>query len=143
MRKQDHQHADPRETRPGYDPVPDIERALRRYVELVETDRAIDLGWPNWINIPSKVAQVAALRLHAAATREEAERGDRILAAVCPGLVNTEASRPWFSDMSQAQSPAEAAEDVSWLATVGSERRDLHGELVQHRRVLDFVSEVE
>ena len=29
--------------------------------------------------------------------------------ALCPGLIDTDASRPWFEDMSQAQTPAEAA----------------------------------
>jgi NAD(P)-dependent dehydrogenase (short-subunit alcohol dehydrogenase family) len=32
-----------------------------------------------------------------------------LVAAVCPGLVDTEASRPWFADMGAARTAAEAA----------------------------------
>jgi len=46
----------------------------------------------------------------------EAGRRGILINAVCPGLVDTDASRPWFKDMSTAQSPAQAAVDVLWLA---------------------------
>ena len=36
----------------------------------------------------------------------------RLLMAQCPGLIDTDASRPWFDDMSSAQTPAHAA--ASW-----------------------------
>jgi hypothetical protein len=54
--------------------------------------------------------------------------------AACPGLVDTRASRPWFTDMSGAQSPDEAAVDIVKLATGPVEPR-MYGELVQHGRV--------
>jgi hypothetical protein len=49
-----------------------------------------------------------------------------------------QASRPWFSDMSQAQSPDQAAGDVLWLATLPAGATEPYGELVQHRVTLPF-----
>ena len=57
--------------------------------------------------------------------------------AVCPGLVDTRASRPWFTDMSQAQSPGQAATDIVKLAT-GPIELQMYGELVQHGRILPW-----
>jgi hypothetical protein len=57
---------------------------------------------------------------------------------VCPGLVDTAASRPWFDDMSSAQTPSQAAEDVIWLATLPAGAREPYGELVRHRQVLPW-----
>jgi len=91
-------------------------------------------GWPDWINPASKVGQVAAVKVLAG----EAARRDILVNAACPGLVDTDASRPWFDDMSGALSPDEAAADVLWLATLRIGVREPYGELVQHRNVLPF-----
>ena len=55
--------------------------------------------------------------------------------AACPGLVDTEASRPWFKDMSGAKSADEAAVDVAWLAMTTDAP---YGELVQYRKVIPW-----
>ena len=92
-------------------------------------------GWSEFINIPSKVGQVATIRVYARARREEAERRGLVIDAVCPGMIDTASSRPWFEDMSKAQTPEAAARDVVWLAT--APRAEVpYGELVQHRKVL-------
>lgn len=117
----------------------DIERLMDDYVRLVEAGEAEARGWPDWINIPSKVAQVAAMKIMARDRREEARRRGILIDAVCPGLVDTDASRPWFADMSQAQSPAQAAVDVVWLATLPAGTKEPYGELVRHREVLPWV----
>lgn len=68
----------------------DLAREMDHYVEAVESDRAEAAGWPDWINIASKVAQVAATRIFARelATARSAPNG--ILAnAVCPGWLIT------------------------------------------------------
>jgi carbonyl reductase 1 len=110
----------------------ELDAVLLAYTAAVEAGAAAAEGWPDWINVPSKVGQVAAARI--VARDERAER--RFVAAVCPGLIDTAASRPWFADMSAAQSPATAAVDVVALAA-GALRRDaLHGELVQHGSVI-------
>jgi hypothetical protein len=65
-------------------------------------------------------------------------RKDRgLIAAVCRGLIDTGASRPWFDDMSGAQSPAYATVDVVELA-LGPPDPTHYGQLVQHGRVIPW-----
>lgn len=94
-------------------------------------------GWPEWINIPSKIGQVAAVRVYARDQRGQAMRKGQLIVATCPGLVDTRASRPWFTDMSQAQSPGQAAIDVVKLAT-GPIDPQMYGQLVQHGRIIPW-----
>jgi NAD(P)-dependent dehydrogenase (short-subunit alcohol dehydrogenase family) len=61
-----------------------------------------------------------------------------LIAAVCPGLIDTDASRPWFDDMSQAQSPAQAAEALLELALSPSADPAHHGQLVRFGQALDW-----
>ena len=113
----------------------DIDAAVAGYVDAVEAGRAEAEGWPDWINIPSKVGQVAAVRVVA---RDLAAAGtDVLVAAVCPGLVDTDASRPWFDDMSEAQSPDAAAAHLVRLALDPVDDA-WWGELVQFGRVLPW-----
>lgn len=113
-----------------------IDEVMLAYVDAVERGVAAGEGWPEWINIASKVGQVASMRVLARELREEAARRRLVIDAVCPGLVDTEASRPWFDDMSAAQTPAAAAADIVWLATTPYEAGLPYGELVRHRDVL-------
>src|SRR5688572_17764888 len=117
-----------------------VDDVLRAYVDAVERGTAAAEGWPDWINIPSKVGQVASMRVFARSMREVAEHRRLVIDAVCPGLIDTAASRPWFDDMSKAQTPAAAAADVVWLATTAYEPRLPYGELVQHRKVLPWAA---
>ncbi|MBM7081351.1 SDR family NAD(P)-dependent oxidoreductase [Micromonospora humidisoli] len=116
----------------------DVENVMDEYVRLVQKGEAEARGWPSWINIPSKVGQVASARVAARMMERDRPGHDVYVGAVCPGLVDTDASRPWFDDMSSAQSPDEAARDVLWLATRPAGSTPPAGELVQHRRVLSF-----
>lgn len=116
----------------------DADKVMDGYVEAVETGRAAAEGWPDWINPPSKVGQVAAVKVLARELAGDAAQRDILVNAACPGLVDTGASRPWFGDMSGAQSPDDAAADVLWLATLPTGTRQPYGELVQHRKVLAF-----
>ena len=95
----------------------DLDQTMRDYAAAVRCGAAARHGWPEWINIPSKIGQVTAVRIYARDQREQAKRDGQLIAAVCPGLVDTRASRPWFTDMSHAQSPGQAALDVVKLAT--------------------------
>jgi NAD(P)-dependent dehydrogenase (short-subunit alcohol dehydrogenase family) len=115
-----------------------VDEVMLAYVDAVERGTAAAEGWPDWINIPSKVGQVASVRAFARARREEAARRRLVIDAVCPGLVDTAASRPWFEDMSNAQTPAAAAADVIWLATTAHDPSLPYGELVRHREVLSW-----
>ncbi|MBA2304761.1 MAG: SDR family NAD(P)-dependent oxidoreductase [Acidobacteria bacterium] len=114
----------------------DIDEAMNDYVAAVEDGRAASLGWPDWINVPSKIGQVAATKVFARDIWARAECAGILIDAVCPGLVDTEASRPWFRDMAAAQTPAAAARDIVWLATLSDDVRVPYAELVQHRRAL-------
>ncbi|MCE9578675.1 MAG: SDR family NAD(P)-dependent oxidoreductase [Deltaproteobacteria bacterium] len=118
----------------------DIARVMDDYAALVEAGRAEEVGWPAWINVASKVAQVASTKILARDLRDDAEARDLLFDAVCPGLVDTEASRPWFADMSAAQTPEVAARDVVWLATLPRGTRAPYGELVRHRAILPWTA---
>ena len=117
----------------------DLDDVMAGYVAAVEAGRAADEGWPDWINIPSKVGQVAAVRIYARDRHDQALRSGQLIVAVCPGLVDTRASRPWFADMSRAQTPDEAAVDIVKLATDPVEPQ-IYGELVQHGQVLPWAT---
>ena len=116
-----------------------VEATMDAYVSAVEAGRAVELGWPEWINIPSKIGQVATARI-AARDMARARSGDGILInAVCPGLVDTQASRPWFDDMSRAQSPSEAAQPIVDLLLTPAEATDPSGGLMQFGKPLPWV----
>lgn len=116
----------------------EVDAVMAAYAAAVRGGWAAAEGWPEWINVASKVGQVASARV--AARMVAAQRpGDGILVnAACPGLVDTDASRPWFADMSKAQSPEQAAVDVLWLATLPPGTTGPNGELVQFRKVLPW-----
>lgn len=95
-------------------------------------------GWPRWLNVPSKVAQVAAVRVVAAQRRPADLTAGTLVASVCPGLIDTGASRPWFADMSSAQTPEQAAGPVLDLALDRPFDPALYGELVRAGQVLPW-----
>ncbi|MFI5856219.1 SDR family NAD(P)-dependent oxidoreductase [Streptomyces parvulus] len=115
-----------------------VEYAVESWRGAIHNGTAREAGWPLWLNVPSKVAQVAAVRAVAAERRARDLADGTLVAAVCPGMVDTATSRPWFSDYSRAQSPARAAEAV--LDLVFTEHVDpaLYGELVRFGKVLPW-----
>ena len=74
------------------------------------------------------------VRVLARKRREADLASGTLIAAVCPGLIDTAASRPWFTDMSAAQTPAHAAAEPLRLA-LDPVNPDTYGELVQFGRV--------
>jgi carbonyl reductase 1 len=133
-------HLDPR-VRPQFDEarsLADIEAVIAGWGAAVHDGSAESQGWPAWLNIPSKVAQVAAVRVVAAERRERDLADGTLVAAVCPGLIDTAASRPWFTDMSQAQTPEQAAEAVLDLVLAPAVDPAAYGELVQFGKVLPW-----
>ena len=115
----------------------DVDALMRAWRDAVVAGRAAAEGWPDWINIPSKVGQVAAVRVLAGGRRTTDIRDGTLVAAVCPGLIDTPASRPWFDDMSGAQTPSEAAAAPLRLALDPLESR-FYGELVQFGRIIPW-----
>ena len=117
-----------------------VDAVVADWRRAVHDRRAEDAGYGSWLNIPSKVAQVAAVRAVARERRADDLAHGRLIMALCPGLVDTDASRPWFEDMSQAQTPAQAA---SWPVELAlSDRFDpaFYGELVQFARVIPWAT---
>jgi carbonyl reductase 1 len=115
----------------------ELDAAMLAWRDAVVAGRADEEGWPDWINIPSKVGQVAAVRVLARERRRAGLQDGTLVAAVCPGLIDTAASRPWFADMSAAQSPEEAAVPLLDLAL---DPVDPHhqGELIQFGEVIPW-----
>ncbi|MEV0285305.1 SDR family NAD(P)-dependent oxidoreductase [Kribbella sp. NPDC050820] len=130
----------PERLRPRFDGVPlaEVERAVEDWLRSVHDGTATEQGWPEWINLPSKVAQVAAVRAVAAARRSGDLAAGTLVAAVCPGLVDTRASRPWFDDFSQAKSPAEAVVPIVDLILADRVDPAMYGELVRDGKVLPW-----
>jgi hypothetical protein len=46
-------------------------------------------AWPGFVNIPSRIGQVAAVRTLAGQRREQDTVRGILLAAICPGMMNT------------------------------------------------------
>ncbi|HKH18801.1 MAG TPA: hypothetical protein VKA57_14835 [Solirubrobacteraceae bacterium] len=116
----------------------DVDATMRAWRDAVVAGSAAGEGWPEWINVPSKVGQVAAVRVLARERRSRDARDGTLIAAVCPGLVDTVASRPWFEDMSEAQTPEQAAIALLRLALDPVEDPRFYGELIQFGNVLPW-----
>ncbi|GAA3251307.1 SDR family NAD(P)-dependent oxidoreductase [Streptomyces lavendulae subsp. grasserius] len=115
-----------------------VEYAVESWRTAVHHNTAAEAGWPRWLNVPSKVAQVAAVRAVAATRRDRDLAAGTLIAAVCPGMVDTATSRPWFDDHGGAQSPADAARAVLDLVFAEHVDRALYGELIRFGRALDW-----
>jgi NAD(P)-dependent dehydrogenase (short-subunit alcohol dehydrogenase family) len=108
----------------------DVDQVVCAWRDAVRDGSALAGAWPAFINIPSKVAQVAAVRSLARERRAADARRHIFLAAVCPGMIDTAASRDWY-DMSRAQTPAEAARPLLDLVLDPAPDPGLYGELVR------------
>jgi NAD(P)-dependent dehydrogenase (short-subunit alcohol dehydrogenase family) len=116
----------------------DVEKVVEEWRTAVHDGMAAAQGWPEWINLPSKVAQVAAVRAVAEERRAADLAAGTLVASVCPGLVDTRASRPWFDDFSQAKSPAEAVRPIVDLIMADSVDPGRYGELVRDGQVVEW-----
>lgn len=118
-----------------------INEVMKEYVELVQADNDTKYGWPEWMNIPSKIGQVASMKILAREMiNQNANERNIMISAVCPGLMDTEASRPWFKDMSTAKLPDDAADDLIWLISRNEWDKETYGELVQYRKEIPWVN---
>ncbi|MGW3287079.1 SDR family NAD(P)-dependent oxidoreductase [Streptomyces sp. NPDC001002] len=115
-----------------------VEYAVESWRSAIHHKTAEEAGWPRWLNVPSKVAQVAAVRAVAAERREHDLATGTLIASVCPGMIDTATSRPWFSDFSGAQSPAQAARAVLDLVFADGVDPALYGELVRFGKALPW-----
>ncbi|MGZ4239530.1 MAG: SDR family NAD(P)-dependent oxidoreductase [Solirubrobacteraceae bacterium] len=115
-----------------------VDALIADWRESVLSGEAEEDGFGAWLNIPSKVGQVAAVRALARERRHGDLASGRLIMALCPGLIDTDASRPWFEDMSTAQTPAEAAAWPVKLALSATFDPAFYGELVQFGKVLPW-----
>jgi NAD(P)-dependent dehydrogenase (short-subunit alcohol dehydrogenase family) len=114
----------------------DVDEAVRRWRDAVSNGSDVGTAWPAFVNIPSKIALVAAVRALARTRRADDLARGVLIAATCPGMIDTATSRPWF-DMSKAQSPAQAATSLLDLA-LSAVNPEHYGELVRFGRALPW-----
>jgi NAD(P)-dependent dehydrogenase (short-subunit alcohol dehydrogenase family) len=126
-----HRHFDDLET------LDDVDTAIGAWRDVVRERRAPGQAWPAWINIPSKIGQVAAVRALARQRRAEDRARGILLVAACPGLIDTGASRPWL-DMTAAKQPAEAAQTLLDFVLDPDPDPQLYGELVLSGRIVPW-----
>ena len=107
----------------------DVDRAICTWRDEVRSRRAPGRAWPAWINLPSKIGQVAAVRVLAGQRRDDDLRRGILIAALSPGLIDTGASRPWL-DVRGAPGPEEVAGPLIELAFNPSPDESFYGELV-------------
>lgn len=86
----------------------DVDTEVARWRDAVADGSARAGAWPGFLNIPSKIGQVAAVRTLAAARRDTDLPRGILLAAVCPGMLNTPTSALWWN-VDTAATPARAA----------------------------------
>ena len=119
-----------------------IDAAMGDYVSAIEAGIAEREGWPAWVNVPSKIGQVAVTRSFAKAYAGNANHPDGVLInAACPGVTLTDATKDFMDTVFRGvtpQTPDEAAKDLLWLITLPPGTSAPYAELVQHRRVLTF-----
>ena len=118
-----------------------VDGLVAEWRAAVHSGQAAQLGYGTWLNIPSKVAQVAAVRAFAHQRRQTDLANGTLIAALCPGLIDTAASRPWFQDMSTAQTPTQAAAwpvELALSTTSADTLATFYGELVQFGKVIPW-----
>ncbi|KUL40444.1 SDR family NAD(P)-dependent oxidoreductase [Actinoplanes awajinensis] len=125
-----HRHFD------GLSSLDAVDTATAGWRDQVRDGSARAGAWPGFVNIPSKIAQVAAVRALARQRRSsDTERGI-LVAAVCPGMMNTPTSALWW-DVSAAPSPEQAAVPLLSLA-LDPIKPDHYGELIRDGAVLPW-----
>ena len=119
-----------------------VNAAMDAYVEAVEAGTAEAEGWPAWVNIPSKVGQVAVTRAFARwAQRSGALPEGALINIANPGVTLTDATRGFMGGVfreADAQTPEEAASALLALATLPAGVTAPYGELVEKGRVIPF-----
>ena len=120
----------------GLSSLDDVDKRVAAWRDAVKDGSARAGAWPGFVNIPSKIGQVAAVRTLAHQRRADDMARGILLAAVCPGMMNTPTSALWW-DVSTAPTPAQAAVPLLELV-LGPVNPDHYGELVRNGRVLPW-----
>lgn len=116
----------------------DVDKQVAAWRDAVRDGSARSGAWPVFVNIPSKIAQVTAVRTLARQRRDNDTARGVLVAAVCPGMINTPTSAKWW-DVSDAPTPAQAAVALLDLA-LDPVDPEHYGELVRHGQVVPFAA---
>ncbi|NBH12316.1 SDR family NAD(P)-dependent oxidoreductase [Amycolatopsis sp. SID8362] len=114
----------------------EVDKQVAAWRDAVEDGSARGGDWPGFVNIPSKIGQVAAVRALAAGRRDDDLARGILLAAVCPGMMNTPTSALWW-DVRDAPSPAQAADVLLDLVSAPLDPAQ-YGELIRDGAVLPW-----
>jgi NAD(P)-dependent dehydrogenase (short-subunit alcohol dehydrogenase family) len=117
----------------------EVDEQIAAWRDAVKDGRTRGGAWPEFVNIPSKIGQVAAVRALAAQRRRADAAEGILLAAICPGMMNTPTSSAWW-DVSDAPTPARAAGAVVDLI-VDPVVAEHYGQLLRDGRVLSWKPE--
>ncbi|GAA3796100.1 SDR family NAD(P)-dependent oxidoreductase [Amycolatopsis tucumanensis] len=123
----------------GLTTLDEVDEQVAAWRDAVEDGSARAGAWPGFVNIPSKIAQVAAVRALATQRRDTDLARGILLAAVCPGMINTLTSALWW-DVRDAPSPAQAATALLDLV-LEPVKPEHYGELVRFGQVVPFKPE--
>jgi carbonyl reductase 1 len=120
----------------GLSSLDEVDEQVVAWRDAVKDGSARAGAWPGFVNIPSKIGQVAAVRaLARQRQREDTARGI-LIAATCPGMMNTPTSALWW-DVSTAPLPARAAVALLDLALDPVDPQH-YGQLVRNGEVLSW-----
>jgi NAD(P)-dependent dehydrogenase (short-subunit alcohol dehydrogenase family) len=114
----------------------EVDKQVAAWRDAVKDGSARGGAWPGFINIPSKIGQVAAVRALARQRREQDAARGILIAAVCPGMMNTPTSAVWWN-VSDAPTPAQAAIPLLDLA-LEPIKPGHYGELIRNAEVLPW-----
>jgi NAD(P)-dependent dehydrogenase (short-subunit alcohol dehydrogenase family) len=120
----------------GLRSLEEADKQVAAWRDAVKDGSARAGAWPGFVNIPSKIGQVAAVRALAGQRRQHDVTRGILLASVCPGMMNTPTSGMWW-DVSVAPSPADAAVALLDLA-FDDVNPDHYGQLVRNGNVLPW-----
>ena len=120
----------------GLSSLDEVDEVVAAWRDAVKDGSARAGAWPGFVNIPSKIGQVAAVRALAHLRREHDAARGILLAATCRGMMNTPTSALWW-DVSTAPSPARAAGALLDLA-LDPVDPDSYGQLVRYGKVLPW-----
>ncbi|GAB3893028.1 SDR family NAD(P)-dependent oxidoreductase [Kibdelosporangium lantanae] len=118
----------------GLASLEEVDKQVAAWRDAVRDGSSRSGAWPGFVNIPSKIAQVATVRALASQRRDEDSERGVLVAAVCPGMINTPTSAKWW-DVSDAPTPAQAAVALLDLALAPVDP-DHYGQLVRFGHVL-------
>jgi NAD(P)-dependent dehydrogenase (short-subunit alcohol dehydrogenase family) len=120
----------------GLSSLEEVDKQVAEWRDAVRDGSARGSAWPGFVNIPSKIGQVAAVRALAHQRRAQDSARGILLAAVCPGMMNTPTSAQWWN-VSAAPTPAQAAIALLDLA-LDPVNPDHYGQLIRNGQVLPW-----